>query len=151
MSVYHSKNRKGRHKIDLLCLQTKKKQSLMFDKKSPHLRQFLFRSKLDHEKGPETRSCRSCFQPIVQPNFKKRYFCENNAPLEIPMLNESPSVGFVSGENAQKCPSVVYAEFEATNVASTQIPKVKSRTREIDLRASDVLLLADIFEKFRSV
>ena len=45
---------------------------------------------------------------------------------------ESPSVEFVSWEKTQKCPFVVYADLEAINVASTQIPRVKSRTREIE-------------------
>ena len=44
----------------------------------------------------------------------------------------SPSVPFVSWEKTQKCSFVVYADLEAINVASTQIPRVKIGTREIE-------------------
>ena len=83
-------------------------------------------------KGPKSRFWRNCFQSIVKPNFKKHaLFCENNAPLEIRRPFESPSVDFVSWEKTPKCPFDVYADLEAIKVASTQIPRVKSRTREI--------------------
>ena len=48
------------------------------------------------------------------------------------MTFESPSVEFASWEKTQIYPFVVYADLEAINVASTQIPRVKRRTREIE-------------------
>ena len=133
--VYHSKNRKGGHKIDLLRLLENKNSHYWLIKNISNLIHFLCRSKSKQNKGPKSRFCRNCFQPIVKPSFKKHaLFCESNAPLEIRMPIESPSVEFVSWEKTQKCPFVVYAALEAinVNVASTQIPRVKNRTREIE-------------------
>ena len=53
-------------------------------------------------------------------------------PTRIRIPIESPSVEFVSWEKTQKCLFVVYADLEAINVASTQIPRMKSRKREIE-------------------
>ena len=133
VSVYHSKNRKGRHKNELLRLLENKSSHYCLIKSISNLTYFLCRSKSKQNKGPKSRFCRNCFQRIVEPNFKKHaLFGESNAPLEIRTRIESPSVEFVSCEKTQKCPFVVYADLEAINVASTQIPRVKNRTREIE-------------------
>ena len=133
VSVYHSKTRKGRHKINLLRLLENKNSLYCLMKNISNLFHFLCRWKSKQNKGPKSRFCRKCFQTIVKPIFKKyALFCESNAPLEIRMPTESPSVEVVSWEKTQKCLFVVYADLEAINVASTQIPRVKSRTREIE-------------------
>ena len=60
-------------------------------------------------------------------------FCEQNAPLEIRMPNESTSIEFSHWEKTQKCPFVVYADLEAINVASTVVQaEPYSRTREVE-------------------
>ena len=108
VSVYHSKNRKGRHKIDLLRLLENRNSHYCLIKSISNLIHFLCRSKSKQNKGPKCRFCRNFFQPIVKPSFKKHaLFCESNAPLEIRMPVESPYVEFVSREKTQKCPFVV--------------------------------------------
>ena len=71
VSVYHSKNRKGWHKIDLSRLLENKNIHYCLIKNISNLIHFLCRSKSKLNKGPKSRSCRNCFQPIVKPNFKK--------------------------------------------------------------------------------
>ena len=133
VSVYHSKNGKGRHKIDLLRLLKNKNSHLCLINNISNLIYFLCRWKSKQNKGPKSRFCRNGFQPIVKSNFKKHaIFCEINAPLEIRIPIESPSVELVSWNKTQNCPFVVYVDLEAIKVASTQIPRVKSRTREIE-------------------
>ena len=133
VSVYHSKNRKGRHKIDLLRLVENKNSHYCLIKNFSNLIHFLTRSKAKHSKGPKSRFCRNCFQAVIKRNFKKHVlFCENNAPLEIRMPLESPTIEFMSWEKTQKCPFVVYADLEAINVASSPVPHTNSRTREIE-------------------
>ena len=88
---------------------------------------------MKHDKGPKSRFCRNCFQPIFKKNFKKHVsFCESNAPHEIRMPLESPTYEIVNWEKTQKCPFVVYADLEAINVASAQFPQTKCRTRKIE-------------------
>ena len=124
MSVYHSKNRKGRYKIDLLRLLENKSRHYCLIKNFPNLLVFLTRSKSKQNKGPKSRFCRNCFQPIVKKNFKKHAsFCKNNAPLEIRMPLESTTPEFVSWEKTQKCPFVVYADLEAIKVGTKVYPQ----------------------------
>ena len=133
VSVYHSKNRRGRHKIDLLRLIDNQNSHFCLIKNFSNLIHFLTRSRMKHDKGPKSRFCRNCFQPIIKKNFKKHIsFCENNAPLEIRMPLESQTTEFVNWEKTQKCPFVVYADLEAINVALAQFPQTKYRTREIE-------------------
>ena len=133
VSVYHSKNRRGRHKIDHLRLMDNQNSHYCLIKNFSNLIHFLTRSRMKHDKGPKSRNCRNCFQPIIKKNFKKHVsFCESNAPLEIRMPLESPTIEFVNWEKTQKCPFVVYADLEAINVASAQFPQTKCRTREIE-------------------
>ena len=134
VSVYHTKNRKARNKIDLLRLVDNKNNHYCLIKNFSNLIRFLTRSKLKQGKGPKSRFCRICFQPIVKQNFKKHnMFCETNAPLEIRMPDESTSIEFFHWEKTQKCPFVVYADLEAINVASTVLQTAThSRTREVE-------------------
>ena len=61
VSMYHSKNRKRRHKNSHYCLI----------KNISNMIHFLCRSKLKQNKGSKSRFCRNCFQLIVEPNFEK--------------------------------------------------------------------------------
>ena len=75
-------------------------QSLMFDKYDLKFDSFSLSLEIEANKGPKTRFCQNCFQPIVEPKFKTHeLFCKGSAPLEIRMSIESPSVDFVSWEN----------------------------------------------------
>ena len=131
VSMYQRQNRKGRHKIELLRLLENKNSQYCLIRNISNLIHFLSRSKSKQNKGPKSRFCRNCFQPIIKANFKKpARFCENNASLEIRMPVESPFVEFVNWEKTRKCPFVVSADLEVIKVASTQIPKVESPTRE---------------------
>ena len=133
VSVYHSKNRRGRHKIDLPRLMDNKNSHYGLIKNFSNLVHFLTRSRMKHDKGPKSRFCRNCFQPIIKKNFKKHVsFCESNAPLEIRMPLESLTIEFVNWEKTQKCPFVVYCALEAINVAIAQFPHTKCRTRDIE-------------------
>ena len=81
LSVYHSTNRKGRHKIDLLrLLENKNSHYCLIKKNISNLIHFLCRSKSKQNKGPKSRFCRNCFQPIVKPNFKKYALFSRAAP-----------------------------------------------------------------------
>ena len=134
VSVYHTKNWKARNKIDLLRLVDIKNNHYCLIKNFSNLIHFLTRSKLKQGKGPKSRFCRNCFQPIVKQNFKKHVmFCETNAPLEIRMPNESTSIELFHWEKTQKCSFVVYADLEAINIASTVLQTAThSRTREVE-------------------
>ena len=134
VSVYHSKNQKGRYKFDLLRLLENNSSHYCLIKIFPNLLDFLTRSKSKQNKGPISRFCRNCFQPIVKKkNFKKHVsFCQNNAPLEIRMPLESTTLEFVSWEKTQKCPFVVYADLEAINVETKSLSPASSRTRETE-------------------
>ena len=115
------------------CAYWRTKSQNCLIKNNSNLIQFLCRWKSKQNKWQKSRFCRKFFQPIVESKFKKHaLFCESNAPLRIRMPILSPSVEFVSWEKTQNCPYVVYADLEAINVASTQIPRVKSRTKEIE-------------------
>ena len=57
---------------------------------------------------------------------------DSNAPLEIRMPPESPTIEFVNSEKTQNCPFVVYADLEAINVTSALFPQTKCRTRKIE-------------------
>ena len=105
VSVYHSKNRRARHKIDLLRLMDNQNSHYCLIKNFSNLIHFLTRSRMKHDKGPKSRFCRNCFQPIIKKNFKKHVsFCESNAPLEIRMPLESPTIEFVNWEKTQSVP-----------------------------------------------
>ena len=133
VSVYHCKNRIGRHKIDLFRLMDNQKSHYCLIKSFSNLFHFLTRSRKKHDNGPKYRFFRNCFQPIIKKNFKKHVsFCESYAPLEIRMPLESPTIEFVNWEKTQKCPLVVYADLEAINVASAQFPQTKGRKRKIE-------------------
>ena len=135
VSLYHSKNRKGRHTIDRLRLKDNQNSHYCLIKNFSNLIHLLIRSRIKHDKGPKSRFCRNCFQPIIKKNFKKHVsFCKSNAPLEIRMPLQSPTIEFVNWEKTQKCPFVVYVDLEAINVASAQFPQTKYRTREIERR-----------------
>ena len=130
LSVYHSKNRGARNRVDLLRLVENRNSHYCLIKNFSNLVHFLTRSKIKQRKGPKSRFCRNCFQPILKQNFKKHVlFCETNAPLEIRMPIGATHVEFVQWEKTQKCPFVVYADLESINVASTGA-KV-GRTREV--------------------
>ena len=84
-------------------------------------------------------------------NFKKHVsFCENNAPLEIQMRLESPTLEFVSWEKTQKCPFVVYADLEAMNMGAKSLSQANARTREIERQyaASSGAILLDSRSKW---
>lgn len=155
VSVYHTKNREARNKIDLLRLVENKNSHYCLIKNFSNLIHFLTRSKVKQEKGPKSRFCRNCFQPIVKHNFKKHVlFCEKNAPLEIRMPKESTSIEFFHWEKTQKCPFVVYADLEAINVASTVLPTGSlNRTREVERQypASFGAVLLDSRSKFHLI
>ena len=105
VSVYHSKNRRARHKIDLLRLMDNQNSHYCLIKNFSNLIHFLTRSRMKHDKGPKSRFCRNCFQPIIKKNFKKHVsFCESNAALEIRMPLESPTIEFVNWEKTQSVP-----------------------------------------------
>ena len=130
VSVYHSKNRRRRQKIDLLPLMDKQNSHYCLNKNFSNINHFLTRSRM---KGPKSRFCRNCFQATIKKNFMKHVsFCENNAPLESRMPLKSPRIELVNWEKTQKCPFVVYADLEAINVASAQFPQTKCRTRRIE-------------------
>ena len=96
-SVYHSRNRRERHKIDLLRLLENQNSNYCPIKTSSNLILFLISSRMKHYKGPESRFCWNCCQPIIKKNFEKKViFCESNAPLEIRMPLESPTIELVS-------------------------------------------------------
>ena len=105
VSLYHSKNRRGRHKNDLLRLMDNQNSHYCLIKKFSNLIHFLTGSRMKHDKGPNSRFCRNSFQPIVTKNFKKHVsFCESNAPLEIRTPLESPKIEFVNWEKTQSVP-----------------------------------------------
>ena len=66
VSVYHSKSRRGRHKIDLLRLMDNQNSHYCLIKNFSNLIHFLTRSRMKHDKGPKSRFCRNCFQPIIK-------------------------------------------------------------------------------------
>ena len=69
VSVYHSKNRRGRHKSDPLRLMDNQNSHYCLIKNFSNLIHFLTRSRMKHDKGPKSRFCRNCFQPIFKKNF----------------------------------------------------------------------------------
>ena len=132
VSVYHSKNRRERHKIDLRLMDNQNSYYCLIINFS-NLIHFLTRSRIKHDRRPKSHFCRNCFQPIIKKNFRKHVsFCESNAQLDIRMPLESTTIEFVNWEKTQKCPFVVYADLEAINLASAQLPQTKCRTREIE-------------------
>ena len=132
VSVYHSKNRRGRHN-DLLGLMNNQNSHYCLIENFSNLIDFLTSSRIKRDLERKSRFCRNCFQPITKKNFKKHVsFCESNAPLETRMPLESPTIEFVNWEKTQKCPFAVYADLEAINVASAEFPQTKCRTREIE-------------------
>ena len=122
--VYYSKNRKRRHKIDLRIFNNQNSHYCL-NKSFSNLFHFLTRSRMKDDKGPKSRFCWNCLQPIIRKNFKKHVsFSESNAALEIRLPLESSTIEFVNWEKIQKCPFVVYADLEAINVASAQFLKL---------------------------
>ena len=91
VSVYHSKNRKGRYKIDLLRLLENKNSHYCLIKNFSNLLHFLTRSKSKQNKGPKSRFCRNCFPPIVKKTSKSMYpFAKTMPHLRFECLSSHP-------------------------------------------------------------
>ena len=131
VSVYHRKNRKGRHKTDLIRLMDNQNSHYGLIKNLSNLFHSQSRSRMKHDKGSKLRFCRNCFQAIIKKNFEKHVsICASNASLEIRMLLQSPTIEVVNWGKTQKCPFVLHADFEAISVASTQVPQTNFRTEK---------------------
>ena len=70
--VYHSKNRRGRHKIDLLRLMDNQNSHYCLIKNFSNLIHFLNRSRMKHDKGPKSRFCRSLLNHLSSSIGRKR-------------------------------------------------------------------------------
>ena len=87
VSVYHTKNRRAGPKIDLLRLMDNQNSHICLIKNFLNHIHFLTMSRMKHDKGPKSRFCRYCFEPIIEKNFKKHVsFCESNAHLRFECL-----------------------------------------------------------------
>ena len=86
----------------------------------------LCRSLGEAEKGRRTNFCVNCMQSIGKSKYADHIrLCEDNQPLRVVMPSEELKLKFVNWEKTQKCPFVVYADFEALNVA-VNVAKGKS-------------------------
>ena len=122
VSVYHSKNRKVRHKIDLLRQRDNQNSHYCFIKNLPNLIHFLTRSRKKHDKGPKSRFCRNCFQPIKKRTSRNTFrFAKVTHHLRCDCLLSHQQLISSIGRT-QKCPFVVFADLEAIYVASAQFP-----------------------------
>ena len=74
ISLYHSKNRTGRHKANLFRLMDNQNSHYCLIKNFSKLINFLTMSRMKHDKGPKSRFCRNCFHPIIKKIFKKHVF-----------------------------------------------------------------------------
>ena len=97
---------------------------------------FLCRSKSKQNKEAKSLFSRNCFQPIVKPNLKKPctflFFARARTHPRFEYLSSRHLSSLLVGKKTHKCPFVVYAILEAINAASTQISRVKNRTRETE-------------------
>ena len=94
-NVYHSKNRTSRRKIKLLLLLEGQKSHYCLIKNFSNLMHQLHRSSKKRCKGPKSKFCGNCFQPIIRLNYRKHIeFCEDHKPLEITMPQCDTTLSF---------------------------------------------------------
>ena len=130
-NVYHSKNQASRKKIKLLLLMDGTKSHYCLIKIFSNLMHKLNRSSKKRTKGPKSRFCGNCFQPVIRKSYGKHVeFCEDHKPLEIQMPSESQTISFSSWQKTQWCSFVVYADLEAIDVPSTSDSCNASNTTE---------------------
>ena len=85
--VYHSKNRTSRWKIEFFLLLEGQKNHYCLIKSFPNSMHQLHRSSRNRCKGPKSKFCGNCFQPIIRSNYRKHIeFCEDHKPMENTML-----------------------------------------------------------------
>ena len=93
----------------------------------------LHRSSKKRFKGPKSKFCGNCFQPIVRKNYQKHLeFCEEHKPVEIQMPEDGKTISFSNWQKTQWCPFVVYADLEAIDVKCDEIGASTSNTTEIE-------------------
>ena len=132
-SVYHSKNRASRKKIKLLLLMEGTKSHYCLIKNFSNVMHRLHRSSKKRFKGPKSKFCGNCFQPIVRKNYQKHLeFCEEHKPVEIQMPEDGKTISFSNWQKTQWCPFVVYADLEAIDVKCDEIGASTSNTTEIE-------------------
>ena len=84
-------------------------------------------------KGPKSRFCGNCMQPIAKHNYSKHTdFCEEHKPLEIRMPESDRKITFVNWQKTQWCPFTVYADLEAIDVPADPSFCSESNTTEVE-------------------
>ena len=133
VSVYHSKNRKGRYRIDLLRLLENKDSHCCLIKKNSNLLHFLTWAKSKQNKGPISRFWRNCFQPIVKKILQKACIL---LPKECPTWDSNVSRVAHTwvcelGEDS-KVPVGCVCWSGSNQGGKKSLSQVNSRTREIE-------------------
>ena len=132
LPLYLNRNRKRRHKSDLLRLMDNQNIHFGLFRSFSNLIPFLTRSRMKHDMGPKLHFCRNCFQPRTKKNFTKlSSFCEKNTSWDL-NASESLTIEFINWEKTLKCLFVVFVDLEAIKVAAAQFPRSKCRTGEIE-------------------
>ena len=72
-NVCHSKNRASRKNLKLLLLMDESKNHYCLIKNFSNLMQKLNRSSKKRTKGPKSRFCGNCFQPVIRKSYGKSY------------------------------------------------------------------------------
>ena len=109
VNVYNSKNKKFKRRVDLLRLiEGKKKRHYCLIRNFSNIIHHLSRSPKKQAKGPKSRFCRNCYQPVLEQNMEKHLkFCESNAPLEIRMPDKERVIEFTNWQKTQWNPFIV--------------------------------------------
>ena len=133
VNVYNSKNKKFKRRVDLLRLIEGKKRHYCLIRNFSNIIHHLSRSPKKQAKGPKSRFCRNCYQPVLKQNMEKHLkFCESNASLEIRMPDKERVIEFTNWQKTQLNPFIVYADLEAINVPSIGSIGCKLKTREVE-------------------
>ena len=133
VNVYNSKNKNFKKRVDLLRLVEEKRSHYCLIKNFSNIIHHLSRSPKKQAKGPKSRFCRNCYQPVLKQNLTKHStFCESNAPLEVRMPEKERVIQFINWQKTLRCPFVVYADLEAINVPATGLSHCKLKTREVE-------------------
>ena len=107
----------GKNKLFLLLDGQKSHYCLI--KNFSNLMHQLHRSSRKRCKGPKSKFCDNCVQPIIRSYYRKHLeFCEDHKPLEITMPQFDTTLSFNSWQRTQLCLFVVYADLEAIDVPS---------------------------------
>ena len=133
VNVYNSKNKKFKRRVDPLGLIEGKKSHYCLIKNFSNIIHHLSRSPKKQAKGPKSRFCWNCYQPVLKQNLEKHLnFCESNAPLETRIPDKERVIEFTNWQKTQLNPFIVYADLEAINVPSLGSIDSKLKTREVE-------------------